>query len=621
MPPTDPTSGQRRAVILTAIRPEYLAVKAHLSGLKEEIHPEVGTVYETGTFECPGGKPWFVAILEIGAGNPNAAVETERAASFFKPNVLLFVGVAGGLKDVRLGDVVVATKVYGYEAGKEGDSFEPRPDVGNSSYLLEQRARTEARKENWIQRLRPMGGTPDKPGVRLAPIAAGERVLASRSSAVFQFLRKQYGDAVAVEMEGRGFLEAAHDRPTIAALIVRGISDLLEGKAEADKAGYQPLAAQHASAFAFEVLARLDPPEGQKPKLDGGFQREQQPSTRTPDARFLTTIQNEVRSLLDQAPPEMTRRLRELAIEHQLLAEKSVSSAELAKCLCASDPTVVLSDLLRPATVHLLPCGTAEAIRTSTAWEKAESLLQRVALLAVSSEWVQQLEQDQPDEDNHFKFSLKTTGGAEIVISRYRQMQPQLETDGFQVVGKGRLKPPQGEFGWNDDFALENFVHDIAAQMFPELKATPLTDDILEQLDTMLSEREKQKDLRYQYLLVSGSDNSPLKRPAFYDKLRAKLPALTVIYLDSAETRAPVLVTSENRLIPIVPNSLPFLKPWQPDDDSPTHPRPPAHPHLPSRARFVARRGASLRRGVGVGGACGAGGAAAAAGARRAGFG
>lgn len=554
MPPTDPTSGQRRAVILTAIRAEYLAVKAHLSGLKEEIHPEVGTVYETGTFACPNGKPWFVAILEIGAGNPNAATETERAASHFKPNVLLFVGVAGGLKDVRLGDVVVATKVYGYEAGKESDSFEPRPDVGNSSYRLVQRARAEARKEDWLERLEHRDVSSDNPHpvVHVAPIAAGEKVVASTTSAVFHFLRRQYGDALAVEMEGRGFLQAAHARPSMAALIVRGISDLVKNKREADNAGYQPLAAQHASAFAFEVLARLDPTEGQKPGPDGGSQRKQQPSTRTPDARFLTTIQYEVRSLLDQAPPEMTRRLRELAIEHQLLAEKSVSSAELAKCLCASDPTVVLSDLLRPATERCLPRGTAEAIRTSTAWEKAESLLRRVALLAVSSEWVQQLELDQPDEDNHFKFSLKTTGGAEIVISRYRQMQPQLETDGFQVVGKGRLKPPQGEFGWNDDFALENFVHDIAAQMFPELKATPLTDDILEQLDTMLSEREKQKDLRYQYLLVSGSDNSPLKRPAFYDKLRAKLPALTVIYLDSAETRAPVLVTSENRLIPIV---------------------------------------------------------------------
>ena len=550
-------TGERRAVILTAIESEYLSVRAHLEDLKEQTHPQ-GTVYETGTFACPGGKPWFVAIAQIGAGNQPAAAETERAASFFKPNVLLFVGVAGGLKDVRLCDVVVADKVYGYEAGKERDSFEPRPNVGESSYRLVQRARAEARKENWLGRLqRTNGTTPDHlPKVHVGPIAAGEKVLASSQSAaaVFQFLRKQYGDALAVEMEGRGFLQAAHAHPDSSALIVRGISDLLEGKAEADRAGYQSLAAQHASAFAFEILAQIDTPGSPEQTSGENALREKPPkhSTRKPDPHFLATIKDEVCSLLDQPPPEMTRRIGEPAIENELLAEGNVANGKIAACLCDGDPSVVLSDVLRPATERHLPRGSAETIRASAAWEKAESLLRRLALLAVSAEWVQQLERDQPDGDNHFKFALKTTGGAEIVISRYRQMEPRFETDGYQVVGKGRLKPPQGDFGWNDDFALENFLRDIAAQIYPELKDALLTDNLLEQLNATLEERAKHKDPRYQYLLVSGGDNSPLQRPAFYDKLRATLPALTVIYLDASVPQRAVLLSSENRLIPII---------------------------------------------------------------------
>ena len=88
------------AVILTAILVEYKAVRSHLTQLKEEIHPQ-GTIYERGKFATEG-KVWDVGIVETGAGNYPAGIEEERAIAFFKPDVILFVGVAGGIKDVKL---------------------------------------------------------------------------------------------------------------------------------------------------------------------------------------------------------------------------------------------------------------------------------------------------------------------------------------------------------------------------------------------------------------------------------------------------------------------------------------------------------------------------------------
>jgi nucleoside phosphorylase len=245
-----------RAVILTALKVEYLAVRRYLTNLQEIIHTQ-GTVYERGTFESDGGV-WDIGIVEIGAGNAGAALEAERAIAHFKPNVILFVGVAGGIKDVKLGDVVASTKIYGYESGKVEQVFKPRPEIGLSAYSLEQRARAEARKTDWLERL---DGSSLTPNVLVAPIAAGEKVVASTKSEVYKFIRSNYGDAVAVEMEGFGFLEAARANQSVSAMVIRGISDLIDGKKKADGEGSQSIASLHASAFAFEVLAKFMPEE------------------------------------------------------------------------------------------------------------------------------------------------------------------------------------------------------------------------------------------------------------------------------------------------------------------------------------------------------------------------
>jgi nucleoside phosphorylase len=247
-----------RAVILTALSVEYQAVRAHLrqNPINEIVH-ERGTIYEVGTFQG-STIDWEVCLTEVGPGNAASSFEAERAIATFGPAVVLFVGIAGGLKDVSIGDVVLSTKIYGYEAGKAKTQFEVRPDVGESTYDLEQRGRAEARKLNWLSRISSL--SPNlSPRVFVGPIAAGEKVIASRRSAIFRFLRKAYGDALAVEMEGRGFLKVIRANHQVFASVIRGISDLLEDKSHVELSGSQELAATHAAAFAFELLFQFDP--------------------------------------------------------------------------------------------------------------------------------------------------------------------------------------------------------------------------------------------------------------------------------------------------------------------------------------------------------------------------
>ena len=244
------TPGNPRVVILTALTVEFKAVRRFLPDTHEVRHQ--GNVYEQGRF---AGKchTWEVLLVQAGEGNDDASRETEKAIQYFKPDVVLFIGVAGGLKDVELGDVVVAPQVYGYESVKVGETVQPRIKTEQSSYALLNDARAEVRSEQpgWLQRL-PEG---TQPSVYIKPIAAGEKLVASTASAVYQSLRQYCSDAIAVEMEGYGFLRAAYAN-RIECLVVRGISDLIDNKNSNTEPTLQQDASRNAAAFALQILSR-----------------------------------------------------------------------------------------------------------------------------------------------------------------------------------------------------------------------------------------------------------------------------------------------------------------------------------------------------------------------------
>src|SRR5208337_4057181 len=150
-----------------------------------------------------------------------------------------------------------ATKVYGYESGNDQSAgLLVRPDLLVSAHALEQQARLMCQTNEWRTRLAPQIGH-DEPTLFVGPIAAGEKIVASRRAPTAKLLRKHYGDTLGVEMEGRGFLEGVHIIHSVQGCVIRGISDLLSGKKSADQSGSQERAADAAAAVAFQMLAGL----------------------------------------------------------------------------------------------------------------------------------------------------------------------------------------------------------------------------------------------------------------------------------------------------------------------------------------------------------------------------
>jgi nucleoside phosphorylase len=258
---------QRRAVIITALPVEREAILEHLEKFDEE-RPHRGSVYRKGIF-TDRSEPWEIVVAEIGAGNEGAAAEAERVISHYDPQVAIFVGVAGAVKDFTHGDVIASTKVYNYGSGKErGARFETRPEMELPAYSLLARARHEAGEASWRERIRSIRPMPEgiaPPKAAVGPIAAGPKVLASKRGATLRFIREHYSDAVAVEMEGHGFLLGVRMNHPTQGIVIRGISDRIGDKRPAGDDLWQPVAARHAAAFAFQVLAKFTDPPSSRP--------------------------------------------------------------------------------------------------------------------------------------------------------------------------------------------------------------------------------------------------------------------------------------------------------------------------------------------------------------------
>lgn len=296
----------RRALILTTVDHESRAVKAHLTNT-EILIGEKGAFYEYGSFSDPAGD-WLIVHAITSQGNSDASLVTSKAFQEFGSfHVLMFVGVAGSLKeDIPIGSVVVGDYVYNGHSAKVGDSETlVRPHGLTPPLELLNSTRGLIYLGEWIDFIRPPVGIdlPNRadypcefpPSAFIKGIVSGEEVVAGDKSDRFALLRSHFNDCGAVEMEGWGVMNAAHHE-NASAIIVRGISDMCAGKGHEKDKLHQPIAAAHAAAFAFSILSfrsKVPVPEG--PVFDGKMENtaaEQAPETSPPEERRVEFVFN-----------------------------------------------------------------------------------------------------------------------------------------------------------------------------------------------------------------------------------------------------------------------------------------------------------------------------------------
>ena len=258
--------GLRRALVVTALGLEMDAVRAYLTEPCSVMGSD-GAFYECGVFS-ESGQDWLVVVVETGAGThpaQSAVQHTHFVMGEFE--VQLLVGIAGSRKedDAPIGSVVASERVYMPYGGKDTDhGRQSRPREFPLDPRLVNLAKKIRRDKAWPDRIRPpLGGRfPETypvampPVGHVAPIASVEVVVVGRKSATEIMLAKDYNDTCVVEMEGFGAVYAAVSVQT-PSIIIRGVSDLAMKKSAVTDKARQPVAACHAAAFGFELLAKF----------------------------------------------------------------------------------------------------------------------------------------------------------------------------------------------------------------------------------------------------------------------------------------------------------------------------------------------------------------------------
>ena len=266
----------RRALIITTVKQESLAVKAHITDV-EIVAGDKGRFYEYGRFPDPAGD-WLIVHAITAQGNSDAALIANTAHRDFDGfQAQLFVGVAGSLKDdIPIGSVVLGDYVYnGHSAKVEDAETLARPHGLPAANELLAVSQFLIYSDEWRDLIRAPHGMelpeaakyPCKfpPDAVVKGIVSGEEVVAAGKSTRYAWLRSRFNDCGAVEMEGWGAMNAARYQNTPAA-VVRGISDMCAGKDHARDEVHQPIAAAHAAAFAFSILSfRSKSPAGNSP--------------------------------------------------------------------------------------------------------------------------------------------------------------------------------------------------------------------------------------------------------------------------------------------------------------------------------------------------------------------
>jgi adenosylhomocysteine nucleosidase len=199
-------------------------------------------------FAVGDGSPRVVSVQAHGQGQGSAMAAARRLDDAFAPRVLLLAGIAGGIRDLVLGDVLVATRVVCYDLHKQTDSGTRHRGRGWQAPIEVCRSVDGF----FADRGEPaaFGGFVARGGL----IGSGNAVVASEHADARRFLTSFSDKVLAVDMEADGLGQYCHEADGLGWAVVRGISDYADARKGDDR---QAGAAWNAALVLCALIAHL----------------------------------------------------------------------------------------------------------------------------------------------------------------------------------------------------------------------------------------------------------------------------------------------------------------------------------------------------------------------------
>lgn len=262
-----PGPGRKADVgILTVLTEELTAVVDTLQRHRgyRSVQLSGGVQAHVADVPADGGDLHVAALQTLDRGPRSAVVAYHRLQNEFSPQVVLLVGIAGGIHpDLAIGDVVIADEVIYYDARREA---EDGPHRRGQSHPMAPALR---HRLNEFFRIHgeAVAVSPDESiRIRRGPIGSGDAVVTDSGSDIIDFLRRFNEKTLAVETEAGGVGQACYEeidaeRALHGWLTIRGISDLADRHKRHD---HHRFAAGRAAVVMDRLLPllRLEPSEG-----------------------------------------------------------------------------------------------------------------------------------------------------------------------------------------------------------------------------------------------------------------------------------------------------------------------------------------------------------------------